>query len=351
MKLKSLKSKIILSAVNIICIAGALTFSIISDSQINSLTSQKGAEKWRGNNSGMNYSQVSCFFADDSGLNTNNVNAVRNAIKSALTSASLKEEENKRLWIDTYTSSLGKIEVSGTKRGTAKTEITAVTSDFFLIHDFKFADGSYFRDDELSGNGIVIDSMLAWQIFGSDEVKGMTAEINGFDFYVAGIVDIPESSAEKKTYGKLPRAYISYSSAELLSGKSEDITVQSYEAVVPNPVKGFAYNTISEFVENQYESTSVTVENSERFSFSHNFKRLKHLSNCVIITNSVQYTWWENSARVTEIKASLNLFAVLVFLVIPFITLLLFLIKLFRFINSKRLFKRLIQKIKSKIPY
>jgi len=350
-KLKSLKSKIILSALNIICIAGMITFGMISNNQINSLTSQRGAEKWQNNDNNMNYSQVSCFFSDDSGINTNTVNAIRSEIKNAMNGASLKEQENKRLWVDSYTSSMGKMEVSGTKRGTAKTEITAVTGDFFLIHDFKFVDGSYFRDDELSENGIVIDRTLAWQIFGSDEVKGMNAEIQGFDFYVAGIVDIPECSAEKKTYGKLPRAYISYKSAELLSGTDTDIAVECYEAVVPNPVKNFAYNTISQFVEKQYENTSYTVENTERFNLSSNFKRLKHLSNSVIVNNSVQYPWWENSARVTEVKVSLNLFAILVFMIIPVITLIILAIKLFRFINSKHPVRRLTQKIKDKIPY
>lgn len=351
MKLKSLKSRIILSVVNLLCIAGAVTFSIISCSQINSLTSQRGAEKWRNNKSDMDYSQVSCFFSRDSGADTNTVNAVRSKIKSAMTGASLKEEDNKRLWIDTYTSSLGKMEVSGTKRGTARTEITAVTSDFFLIHDFKFTDGSYFRDDELSENGIVIDRSLAWQIFGSDEVKGMNAEISGFDFYVAGVVEAPECSAEKKTYGELPRAYISYGSAESLLKTDEEIPVESYEAVVPNPVENFAYNTISEFVEDEYENTSVTVENSSRFKLLNNFRRLKHLSNSVIITNSVQYTWWENSARVTEVKASLNLFAVIVFLIIPFLTLAMLFIKVIKYIYSRHPFKKLAGKIKEKVPY
>lgn len=351
MKLKSLKSKIILSALNLICIIGILVFSIISNNQINALTSQRGAQKWKNNNSNMNYSQVSCFFSKDSGVDTDNINAIRSEIKSAMDSVSLKEEKGKRLWIDTYTSSMGKLEVSGTKRGTAKTEVTAVTSDFFLIHDFKFTDGSYFRDDELSENGIVIDRTLAWQIFGSDEVKGMTAEINGFDFYVAGIVEIPECSAEKKTYGKLPRAYISYNSAKNLSGIGENIPVECYESIIPNPVESFAYNTISKFTEQQYENTSYTVENSTRFTLSNNFKRLRHLSNSVIINNAVQYTWWENSARVTEVKASLNLFAVLAFMIIPVITLITLAVKLFRRINSKHPVKKIMGKIKDKIPF
>lgn len=350
MKFKSLKSKIILSVLNIICIAGIITLSIISDNQINSLTSQKGAEKW-GNGSDMNYSQISCFFAEDSGINTNNINAVRNEIKNALTGASLKEEENKRLWIDNYTSSMGKMEVSGTKRGTAKTEVMAVTSDFFLIHDFEFLNGSYFRDDEISGNGIVIDSSLAWQIFGSDEVKGMTAEIYGFDFYIAGVVNIPECSAEKKTYGKFPRAYISYDSASILNKGDKDIPIECYEAVLPNPVKNFAYNTISKFTESQYEKTSFTIENSSRFNFLNNFRRLRHLSNSVIINNAVEYTWWENSARVTEVKASLNLFAIFVLLIIPVLTFIMLSINIIKYLNSKHILKKFAGKIKDKIPY
>ena len=351
MKIKSLKFRIILSAVNILCVAGALIVSSISDNYVNSLTSQKGAELWQ-NNSDTEYSQISCFFADDSGADTNNINGLRSAIKSGLTSASVKEEENKRMWIDAYTSSMGKMEVSGTKRGSAKTEITAVTGDFFLIHDFNFVDGSYFRDDDIDENGIVIDRMLAWQIFGSDEIKGMTAEISGKEFYVAGIVDIPQSDAEKKTYGNFPRAYISYSSAkELVSEKGENPAVQSYEAVIPNPVKSCAYNTVSEFIEKQYPNTAVTVENSGRFSLSSDFKRLKNLSKSVIIKNSVSYPWWENSARYAEMKASLYLFRILVLLVIPLLTLVLILIKFIRYMISKKPLERLVQKIKNKIPY
>lgn len=350
LKLQSLKLKIAVLFLNIVSVAGALTFSIISDNQVNSLTSQRGAEKWQ-SDSNISYSQISCFFAGDSGMDSNSVNAIRSEIKSAMNSASLKEEENKRLWIDNYTSSMGKMEVSGTKRGTAKTEVTAVTSDFFLIHDFKFMDGSYFRDEDLLENGIVIDRTLAWQIFGSDEVTGMTACIDNISFYVVGVVDNPECSAEEKAYGEFPRAYISYESAKAFSDNGEYFPVDCYEAVVPNPVKNFAYNTINDFVEKQYENTSYTIENSTRFTLLENFKRLRHLSDSVIIENAVEYPWWENAARVTQVKVSLNLFAVIVFLIIPVVTLVIFLIKLFRIINSMHIIKRLTAKIKDKIPY
>lgn len=371
MKLKLPKFKIILSVLNLVCIVFIIFFNTLSVKQINGLTSQRGAEKWQNGND-LNYSHISCFFAKDSGMDINTVNSIKSEIKNAMVTASLKEEEGSRLWIDTYTSSLGKLEVLGTKRGTAKTEITAVTSDFFLIHDFQFIDGSYFREEEISQNGIVIDSTLAWQIFGSDNVKGMKAEINNISFYVAGVVKNPENSAEKKTYGSFPRAYISYQGAESLfknvsSGSSsalnsssansmnfvnsESITVDSYEAVIPNPVKKFAYNTLSEFISNQCENTSYTLENSDRFGFSKSFKRLRHLSNSVVINNAVEYPWWENSARVTEVKVSLNLFATVVFSIIPIITFLIILIKLFKYIASKHIIKRLTKKIKSKIPY
>ncbi|MDE5946099.1 MAG: ABC transporter permease [Oscillospiraceae bacterium] len=368
MKLKLPKFKIILSVLNIVCIVFIIVFNSLSAKQINGLTSQRGAEKWQNGND-LNYSHISCFFAKDSGMDINTVNSIKNEIKNAMVTASLQEEEGSRLWIDAYTSSLGKLEVLGTKRGTARTEITAVTSDFFLIHDFQFIDGSYFREEEISQNGIVIDSMLAWQIFGSDNVKGMTAEINNISFYVAGVVKNPENSAEKKTYGSFPRAYISYQGAESLFKNvsssslasatassvspvnSESITVDSYEAVIPNPVKKFAYNTLSEFIGNQYENTSYTLENSDRFGFSKSFKRLRHLSNSVVINNAVEYPWWENSARVTEVKVSLNLFAIVVFSIIPIITLLIIFIKLFKYIASMHIIKRLIEKIKSKIPY
>lgn len=348
MNIKSVftKKRVIILAVNLVCLTLSMIFSIVSDIQINGLTSQNGAEKWQNQNKDIDYTQISCFFSDDSGMTENSVDAIRNAIETAMTSASVKSDETSRLWIDTYTSTVGKYEVSGTKRGSAQTEIIAVTSDFFLIHDFDFVNGSYFHEEELSENGVVIDNSLAWQIFGSDDVIGMTVEINSVSFYVAGVVDIPRCDAEKKTYGNLPRAYITYNSAEKIG--AESLHVECYEVVMPNPVKNYAYNAINDFVSTQYENTSHTVENTTRFSLSNNFRRLKELSDTAIIDNSVSFTWWENSARVTEIKVSLNLFAIIIFLIVPIITLIILLIKTFRFVKSKHILKCIFNKIKNK---
>lgn len=347
--------RIVTAAVNFVCISGAAVFCMLSDIQTGGLTSQNGAERWQ-NGSDNEYVQISCFFSDDSGMNEDSVNAARGAVKTALSDASLKESEGSRLWIDAYSTSLGKYEVSGNKRGTAKTEITAVTSDFFLIHGLDFVNGSYFREGELSENGIVIDRGLAWQIFGSDDVAGLTVDIDSVSFYVAGVVDIPQCSAEKKTYGNLPRAYIPYSMAEKIytnytsddKGIRQSIPVECYETVMPNPVKNFAYNTLNKFTEEQYENTAVTVQNTDRFSLPRSFNRLRHLSESVVISNSVSYPWWENAARVTDVKVSLNLFAVMVFLIIPVITLAVILVRIFKRVKSKHIVKNIFIKIKDK---
>lgn len=48
-------------------------------------------------------------------------------------------------------------------------------------------------------DGAVIDKNLAWALYGSEKVSGMNIYINGVKFYIAGVIDLPGTEAEKKT--------------------------------------------------------------------------------------------------------------------------------------------------------
>lgn len=70
-------------------------------------------------------------------------------------------------------------------------------------------------------DGAVIDKNLAWALYGSEKVSGMNIYINGVKFYIAGVIDLPETEAEKKTAGSSPKAYISYDMASQVSTDSK----------------------------------------------------------------------------------------------------------------------------------
>ena len=88
--------------------------------------------------------------------------------------------------------------VSGDASGHSDAEITAVGGDyFFLFRDFKLASGSFFSEKDLMQTGAVIDSQLAWDLYGSDEVTGMNIYINNVKLYISGVIETPSTKPEE----------------------------------------------------------------------------------------------------------------------------------------------------------
>lgn len=315
MKIKFKIRYIIIAAINLLAIVSTIVLTAVGSSMAKSQSYNYAAERWGGKKG--DYSQISSFFSNDSGFTTESVSAVRSQILGELKNISITPEEGKTLVPDAYSAPIGSVTVRCDISGRSEAELTAVGGDFFAFRNFTLLDGSFFSKDDIMQDGAVIDKNLAWALYGSEKVSGMNIYINGVKFYIAGVIDLPETEAEKKTAGSSPKAYISYDMASQVSTDSKvspddpDGAVDSgfkrvscYECIIPNPVENFAYTTVKTILSEPYKGMVSIVNNSERFEPKKRAKAFKKLSDLAVRKDSVIYPYWENASRVVEFKLS-----------------------------------------------
>lgn len=338
---------VILAAANSAVLITAAVMTAVGGSMAKSQKYNYAAGKWGGENG--NYTQMSCFFSGDSGFSTDSVNGVRSNILSELQTVSVSAEAGKTLVPDAYSASLGICQVTSNTKSRTEADITAVGGDFFLFRDFELLDGVYFTKDDTMQDGAVIDRNLAWALYGSDKISGMDMYINGVKFYIAGVIDLPDTKPEKQCAGKASRAYISYDMADEISRGSSGVgkaagysggtgadgggmpdtapgaaveKVTCYECIIPNPVEGFAKNTVKKIFDEQYKGKVSIVSNTERFDPKKRAKAHKKLSSSVVRDNGVIYPYWENASRIVEYKLTRLYHIRKLILLIPLLTLL-----------------------------
>ncbi|MEA4823874.1 MAG: ABC transporter permease [Clostridiaceae bacterium] len=278
-------------------------------SLVTALDSQKAAERWRAGDT--RFAQLGAYFAQGSGMNETQVYSLRSAVDNELTQASITaESKNSRLWYDAYCG-FSTLSVSGS-RGSANVAVTGVGGDFFRIHNLELESGYYFSDDDLTQDRILLDATAAWQLFGSYDVAGMEVKIGERPMIVAGVVAATENQWETAAYGDTPRIYMDYTTL----GEYQEIEITCYEAVMPDPVTGFAKALLEKALPVDETSRSV-VENSSRYSFLTLFRLLKGLAESRNISVPVVYPWWENAARVLEVQVAILQLAWLALCVVP----------------------------------
>lgn len=356
----------VIAAANVLSLTGTLIISIAGSSLAKSQSYNNAAEKW---DSSESYAQISCFFSEDAGVTVDNIGGAKASMLTALKNISVIPEENQKLIPEAYSTSAGQATIrSDTTKGRSNAELMAVGGDFFLFRDFDFIDGSYFTDSDIMQDGAVIDRNLAWALYGSDKISGKNIYIDGTKFYIAGVIDTPQTKYEKKTVGEVPIAYISYDGANLLNNPSSPVSpmpavssgtdkkddsmagsmndfmpadtglkkITCYECIMPNPVENYAYNTVDNYFKLSCENKYSIVNNSERFKPSVRAKAFKHLSDYAVISNSVIYPYWENASRIVEFKLTSMYFYRRLTYIIPVLTLLWLLIILWKMAGRTR---------------
>ncbi len=336
MKLRIKIRHIILASANAAALISAAVMTAVGSSMAKSQKYNYTALEWGGKNG--DYAQMSCFFSESAGFSVDSLNSVRSMMLSELQTVAVVPEEGKTLVPDAYSTSLGGFQVSSDINRNTSAEITVVGGDFFYFRDFELLDGSFFTMDDIMQDGAVIDRTLAWSLYGSENIAGMDMYINGVKFYIAGVIDLPDTKPEKQCAGKEMRAYISYDMADEVSGEMETSMFSSgnmtpdeasaafteitcYECILPNPVDSFAKNTMEKIFGQQYDGKVDIVSNSNRFESKKRAKAYKKLSSSVVQDNGVIYPYWENASRIVEYKLTRLYHGRKLILLIPFLTL------------------------------
>ncbi len=320
-----MKRKVIFTA--IINIAALLIFAVlilISNIVKDGMKSQQTAEEWAAQGD-TRFSQVSCFTSESSNLTkdmlTNSSYQIDEKLKQASINPYISEDSRQRIWTYAY-SKLAKLTVRGETKST-EANVVAAGGDFFVFHPIKMLSGYYFSPDDLMQDRVVIDEDLAWQLFGSKNVVGMTLQINDRTFLVAGVSSKPRDSISKLTYGKEPKIYISYDAYADMFPDNNSITC--FEACIPNPVDGFAKDTVKSTI-GLDESKIKLVENTNRYSFINMIKFIKTFAKRYIDDSEIYYPFWENSARVAEGRLSIIIALEIVFILPTVVTVIILII-------------------------
>ena len=238
--------------------------------------------------------QISCFFSVGSDITEDEIISFEHKVDGALTDASVEQESENpgaRLWADTYSAD-GQVTLSN-----GKTSLTAdaigIGGDFFLFHPLTLLSGAYFSGNDLMKDYCVIDEDAAWQLFGSNDVNGMTVYIGGVPHIVTGVVRRPSGHLAEAAGLDSTVVYVSYQTLTEL-GNSRGIN--HYEIVMPNPVTGFAYKYVKENLGADEKEVEV-VENSSRYSLLSRLKLIGEFGTRSMNGKAIIYPYWENIAR------------------------------------------------------
>ena len=295
---------------NTVLIAAAIAAAVGLGAVSHTLGSLRGAEAFRGE-SDMRFAQLACFFPVGKGKEDSEILTFRQTLDSKLLEQSLEAPEGGSLYIDAY-STTAAVTVSS-DGGSAQAQAVAVGGEFFYFHPLLLRSGSYISSDDLMDDLVVLDEELAWRLFGSVELTGMTLTLNGQPFVVAGVVARESDFATKKAYGGEAGLFMSYSALKRLD---ETAAISCYEIIMPDPITNFAMGV----VQGAFPADSCdTVENSSRYSLGHLLSVMGSFGERSMRVNGVIYPYWENAARLTEDYAALLLILAVLFALCPVI--------------------------------
>ncbi len=316
---------IILAVINAVFLCAFTVLTAVLCGITNRLSSQSAALRWNAD-SGGSYAQVSVFYPEKLGLNLDSVYTMRVDIEKKLTENSITAENSSaRIWYDGY-SALTTLSVTSSREEytiVIDADVIATGGDYFKMHPLELLSGYYYSDDDLMQDRVLLDENLAWQLFGSSNVEGMTVLINEKRFYVAGVIKPDSDSASSYTYGTKPHMYISYSGLLSVSEDDYDTPITCYEAVLPNPVTGLAESIIEETSVGD-DSERTIIENSERFSLKNLFAIAFDGGKRAVVDTELAYPFWENAARITEENAAVVLVWAAAMLIVPILTVMYF---------------------------
>lgn len=274
-----------LSAVCILCIGVFAHLAGLLDSQ-------HAASRWQGQQT-QSYTQVSCFFPADQRAQTADIDAFRESMKQKLSEMSLEHNGENRLWIDAY-SAQHELEVKSV-HGSVKADAIGIGGDYFFFHPLPLQAGSYISETDFSQDRVVIDEQIAWKLFGSVDLAGMTLQINQKKFVIAGVVSHQNDPFYKKDDQSKGTIYLPYDAFS----KITEAKITSYEVVLPDPISKFGVKLVQDgFTHPQKE----VIENKDRFHLRRILPLALHPEQLVIHSNGIAYPDWENAARTIQFR-------------------------------------------------
>ena len=271
------------------------------------LPTQSAAQAWRGENE-MRFAQVSAFLPEDEKTDLTAIEAFRRTLDQALVDASLEASEGGSLYDDAYSGTATVSVMSGKTSISVKT--IGVGGDFFLFHPLTLRSGSYLTANDYMNDRVLLDEELAWALFGSYDVAGMSIQIGERTYPVAGVVHREDDFATKKAYQDGPGMFMCYDALNAI----QETKISAYELVMPDMISGYAESVVKDKFP---VGDGTVVENTGRYGMWKLWKILFSYGERSMNTQGIIYPYWENAARLTEDYAALLLFLAVLFGICP----------------------------------
>ncbi len=257
------------------------------------LYDQQATDRWA--DKADDFAQISCFYPISMELSEFGFLSLHHSVEEALTAASLTAESTDAdLFADAY-SVTGKIHISTENTG-KEVNVVGVSDSFFLFHPVRLLTGSYFDENMIMKDGVILDEDTAFRLYGSEDIVGKTVYIGGNPYYIRGVAARDEGFFAKKAGLSEPVCYVS---VDTLKTHGTIVGSYTYEIVMPDPVEGFAKEAVSAAL-NDSEQKIEVVENSARFSFGAKKEIVMDFGVRSMSRNSILYPYWENTARAVE---------------------------------------------------
>ncbi len=285
---------------------------------------QKMAQRWA---DGKGVAQVSVFLSQNAALSEERIEEFGHNLDNALIEAAItNESENAdaRLWISAYSAG-GKITVSSSK-GSVSADALGVGGEYFQFHPLELLYGSYFSGEDIMQDHVIIDEDAAWQLFGSNDVVGQYVTIGGIPHMITGVVRRENDRMAVNAGLTGTVVYVSYSTLEQYGSHQG---INCFELLMPNPVKNYAFNYVSENIGID-EGEREIVENTGRYGLLEKFKVLGSFPTRSMNAKAIIYPFWENIARGYEDILALLLVFELLLLLYPVVLVLIWVVRLWR---------------------
>ncbi|WP_029321562.1 ABC transporter permease [Butyrivibrio sp. AE3004] len=308
--------------------------------------------------------QVSMFFSENQGVNTDKINEYVYNINKGLIADGLQEADastqgGDAVWNYCF-SSVGSVDINKELKTVTAVAI-GVGGDYFQFHPMRLLSGNYFTGDIVMKDYVILDEDLAWQLFGSTNIIGENILIGGVPHYIVGVVKKDSGKYVKAAGMVYPTIFMSFESlatygkidASVLStdgtlGKvdvasknddengngSSDVDTQAkgiicMEVVMPNTVSNYAKTFVIDKLGLNTTQVEV-VDNSARFEDINLLGLIGKFNTRGMQIKPVIYPYWENNARAYENILAVALLIKIICFAIIFFMLSVFVVQAYR---------------------
>lgn len=268
----------------------------------NQVPFQQESKHWGGSE----YAQVSCFTSRADAFEPDEIMRFEYEVTNKIKELGKKSKSNSKTssqkvteWTDGYS---GKGEITVMNDGASvKGTVYGVGNQFFTLHPLTLLSGGYINTKDVMKDYILIDEEAAWQLFGSNNVVGMSVSINGEKYVVSGVFARPDNRINNASGNGEITFYVNYETLNLLD---ENAAITDYELIMKNPVPQFVYEFVRKYFLEIDEQGKINsdreieiIENSDRYSLKHKWQYVKKYGINAMDLNEICYPYWENIAK------------------------------------------------------